>query len=131
MLKNDSKFNFQYSGYNLLQYRSLKGEKMKLQTYIFIIVAIAGTFLYNWQETQKNKEFLNEYKVEHSRVIAIDSLHSLQEQKIRKTLDSIRAENRALNDSLFNELKKVKRNEWRLKRELTELNKKLEPLPNL
>ena len=104
---------------------------MKIQTYIFIIVAIAGSFLYNWNETQKNKEFLNRYKIQHSKIIALDSIVSLQERNYRKSLDSIRNENKARTDSLFTELRQVKREEWRLEKDIKDLTKELEPLPEL
>ena len=104
---------------------------MKLQTYIFFVIAIAGTFLYNWYENQKSQEEIKRYKIEASRIMAIDSLHSLQERKIRNILDSIKIQNKRLTDSLFLEIEVIERNEWRLKRDIQKLEKELEHLPDL
>jgi hypothetical protein len=104
---------------------------MNVQSYILICVGIAGTFLYNWNESQKNKEEIKKYKIESSRIMAIDSLHSLEERKLRNKLDSTIIKYEAKQDSLYLELRQIKRNEWRLKNEIDKLNTELEPLPEL
>jgi hypothetical protein len=104
---------------------------MKISEYIFICVAIGASFIYNWKENQESKEALKAYEDQRKKIIALDSLVSLQELNYRNSLDSIRKENKARTDSLFTELKQVQREEWRLENDIRDLTRELEPLPEL